>query len=198
MENKNSHVPITRARRTEFNTRAEGDDRVLEGYFIVFDQPYYIDDFCEEVICHGALDGHTDMSDVRALVDHLPHLVLARANEDVHTLTMSPDDIGLFCTIKINAADGDAVNLHARTQRGDVDQASFGFDEDEVCYIDLPNGRVRREVRHISKLWEVSVCTFPAYEQTYVSARSRTTDDIIAAAKQAKKESIKRRFKHHA
>lgn len=186
---------MLRARRTEFTTRAEGEALIVEGYFVVFEVPYVIADDFEEIVCRGAFDG-CDMSDVRALVDHVPHLVLGRSITD--TLTLSLDDTGLFATIQINARDADAVNLHARTQRGDVDQASFGFDEDRVAYIDLPGGRLQRRIEHISKLWELSVCTFPAYEQTYVSARSRAVEDLKAAALRAKKNELKRRFKHHA
>ena len=131
-----------RSRRTDFKTReAEGGGRVIEGYFVVFDQVYDMWDDMEEVICPGAIDERTDTSDVRALVDHVPHLVLGRST--ANTLTFSVDDVGLFATIQLNEDDADAVSLYARTQRGDVDQASFGFDEDEVCYIDLPDGRVR-------------------------------------------------------
>ena len=186
-----------RSRKTDYQTReTENGGRVIEGYFIVFDQPYYCWDDMEEVICRGAIDDRTDTSDVRALVDHLTHLVLGRSTAG--TLTYSIDDVGLFGTIALNEDDTDAVNLYARAQRGDVDQASFGFDEDEVVYIDLPDGRTRREVRHISKLWEVSVCTFPAYEQTYISARSRLSDDIRQHRAEAKKTNLKRRLKHHA
>ena len=71
-------IPITRARRTEFATRAEGEEMIIEGYFVVFEQPYYVDDYCEEIIARGAFDG-ADMSDVRALIDHLPHLVIGRS-----------------------------------------------------------------------------------------------------------------------
>lgn len=186
-----------RSRRTEFNTRDNEDGKIIEGYFIVYDQPYYIDEYLEEVICRGAIDGRTDTSDVRALVDHVPHLVLGRTTANTLSLDFE-DDYGVPGTIKLNDQDTDAVNLHARTQRGDVDQASFGFDEDEVAYIDLPDGRTRREIRHISKLWEVSVCTFPAYEQTYVSARSRLQDDARQHRIEAKKKDLKRRLKRHA
>ena len=186
-----------RARRTEYHTRAEGEDLIIEGYFVVFNQPYYIDDWCEEVVAPSAFDG-CDMSDVRALVDHLPHLVLGR--NTANTLTITIDETGLFGSIRVNSKDTDALNLYARTQRGDVDQASFGFDEaeDGVVWDEMPNGRARRTILRISKLWEVSVCTFPAYEQTYVSARSRTDADVQAAALRAKKSDLKRRFRHHA
>lgn len=40
---------ITRSRRTEFQTRAEGDNMIIQGYFIVYNEPYFIDDYMEEV-----------------------------------------------------------------------------------------------------------------------------------------------------
>lgn len=186
----------TRARHADFRTREEGDDLIVEGYFIVFNQPYESWYGVEEYVDPHAIDESTDTSDVRALTDHLSHLVLGRST--VGTLTWTIDDVGLFATIQINRRDLDAVNLHARVQRGDVDQASFGFDEDDVEYVDMPDGRVQRYIRHISKLWEVSVCTFPAYEQTSVSARDRDSAASIKKDLAAhKKEKLKRRFKHH-
>lgn len=186
---------ITRSRRTEFQTRAEGDNMIIQGYFIVYNEPYFIDDYMEEVVLPGALDG-CDMSDVRALVDHIPHLVLGR--NTAGTLALRPDDKGLYSEITINGKDSDAVSLYARIQRGDVDQASFGFDEGEVRYIDLPDGRIRREIAKISKLWEISTCTFPAYESTYVEARSRDTARIQKEAAEHRKEMLKRRLRNHA
>lgn len=193
----NNPSSVMRTRRADFHTReAEGGGQVVEGYFVVFEQPYYVDDFFEEIVCRGAIDAATDMSDVRALIDHDSRLVLGRANDNVNTLSWSIDDTGVFATIQINELDTDAVNLHARTQRGDVDQASFGFDEDDVEYVDLPDGRVQRRIRHISKLWELSVCTFPAYEQTFVSARARCEADICRERTRIQKEKLKRRFYH--
>lgn len=191
------NAPITRARRTEFKTRAQGEEPVIEGYFVVFDQPYYIDDWCEEIVDRHAFDG-CDMSDVRALIDHLPHLVLGRST--ANTLSFQIDDVGLWASIKLNSADSDAMNLYARTQRGDVDQASFGFDElpDGAVWEDQPNRRVRRTIRQVSKLWEISVCTFPAYEQTYVAARSRESEELLRQVERRKKSNLQRRFKHHA
>ncbi len=193
----NNPSSVMRTRRADFHTReAEDGGQVVEGYFVVFEQPYYVDDFCEEIVCRGAIDAATDTSDVRALIDHDSRLVLGRANDNVNTLSWSIDDTGVFATIQINELDTDAVNLHARTQRGDVDQASFGFDEDDVEYVDLPDGRVQRRIRHISKLWELSVCTFPAYEQTFVSARARCEADIRRERTRIQKEKLKRRFYH--
>lgn len=181
-----------RSRATEYKTRAEGDDLIIEGYFVVFGQPYQYWYGDEEVVDRHAFDD-CDMTDVRALTDHVTHMVLGRTTSS--TLTLTVDDYGLFGSIKVNAADGDATNLYARTQRGDVDQASFGFDEEEVEPVTLPDGRTRWIITRISKLWEISVCTFPAYEQTHVEARSH---DGHAARVAAEIENLRKKLKHHA
>lgn len=187
-----------RSRQTEFraDNPGEGQPMLIEGYFVVFGQPYYIDDYCEEVIDRHAFDG-ADMSDVRALVDHNPRLCLGRRNENVQTLEFDIDETGLYGRIQVNPDDNDALSLRARVLRRDVDQASFGFEESSVEYTDLPDGRVRRTVRAISKLWEISVCTFPAYEQTFVSARSRKGDALRKEVLERRKNNLRRKLKHH-
>ena len=189
---------LYRSRQTEFraDAPAAGQPMLIEGYFVVFDQPYYIDDYCEEVIDRNAFAG-ADMSDVRAVIDHNPRLCLGRRNENVQTLEFDIDEIGLYGRIQINPDDNDALSLRARVLRRDVDQASFGFEESSVEYTDLPDGRVRRTVRAISKLWELSVCTFPAYEQTSVSARSRNGDALRKELLKRRKDNLRRKLNHH-
>ena len=194
---------LTRSRRTEFRAvagapAADGGEPapIIEGYFVVFDQPYYVDDWCEEYVDRHAFDG-ADISDVRALIDHDSRLVLARRNETVHTLDFEIDDTGIFATVQINPDDKDAMSLRARVLRGDVDQASFGFEENSVEFADLPGGRVRRTILGVSKLWELSVCTFPAYEQTSVAARGRAEESLRRSLLELKKTKLKRRFYHH-
>lgn len=184
---------------TRFNPPADASsDPMLSGYFVLFNSPYYIDDDIEEVIMPSALD-NADMSDVRVLVDHIPYLVLARANDHVQTVSFSIDEVGVYADVKVNPADSDAMNLYARTQRGDVDQASFAFGESDVRYVDLPDGRVRREIHGISKVYELTVCTFPAYEQTYVEARSRMKQELSNQRRQLveeRKNKLKKKFRH--
>lgn len=189
---------LYRSRQTQFRSAepTDGQPLVLEGYFVVFDQPYYIDDYCEEIIDRHAFD-NADMSDVRALIDHDSRLCLGRRNENVQTLEFDIDDTGLYGKIQINPDDIDALSLRARVLRGDVDQASFGFEESSVEYTDLPDGRLRRTVRGISKLWELSVCTFPAYEQTFVSARSRAGDALRKEVLEHRKNNLRRKLKNH-
>lgn len=184
-----------RSRRTEFRVAdpADGEPMLIEGYFVVFDQPYYIDDYCEEVVDRHAFD-NADMSDVRALIDHNSWLVLGRCNENVQTLQFDIDDTGMYGRIQVNRDDNDALSLRARVLRGDVDQASFGFLEGHVEYVDLPDGRIRRIIRTIERLDELTVCTFPAYEQTAISARSRNGDALRREVLEYRKSKLKRRL----
>lgn len=187
-----------RSRKTEFraDAPADGQPMLIEGYFIVFGQPYYIDDYCEEVIDRHAFDNAV-MNDVRALIDHNSRLVLGRRNEEVQTLSFEIDDTGLYARIQINPDDTDAMSLRARVLRRDVDQASFGFIERRWEYEDLPDGRMRRTILEIAELLELTVCTFPAYEQTSVSARSRNGDALRADLLKHRKESLRRKLKNH-
>ena len=187
-----------RSRRTKFRAEAPADGQpyLIEGYFVVFGQPYYVDDYCEEVIDRHAFDNAV-MNDVRALIDHNSRLVIGRRNETVQTLDFEIDDTGVYGRIQINPDDTDAMSLRARVLRGDVDQASFGFIERRWEYEDLPDGRVRRTVLEVAELLELTVCTFPAYEQTSVSARSRNGDALRKEVLEHRKNTLRRKLQRH-
>ena len=72
--------------------------------------------------------------------------------------------------VLINPDDTDAMNAYARNKRGDVNQASFGFDilDEDTEYRE--DGSVHWTVKKV-KLYEVSLCTFPAYRETELQAR---------------------------
>ena len=111
------------------------------------------------------------------------------------TLVLITDRRGLWGRIEINENDVDAMNLYARVQRGDVDQCSFGFEIlDERTEIDESTGAVHWTILRV-KLWEVSVVTFPAYEQTNVKARMDEYDQIKSRRADAWRERMKERIK---
>ena len=160
---------------TEFNTREDGSNLIIEGYFSVFNSNYEIAPGMSESVAPGAFTNSMS-NDVRALTNHDTTLVLGRTK--AHTLELSEDSHGLFGRIVINPKDTDAVNLYERVKRGDVDQCSFGFDirsEDTDIFED---GSVHWTIRDV-ELYEVSCCTFPAYEETSISARSAQKEEII-------------------
>lgn len=159
----------------KFETREDGDELYIEGYFAVFNTEYQLWPGAVETIRPGAFSKCLG-GDVRALTNHDSTLVLGRCKAG--TLELREDSHGLWGRVKINRADADAMNLYSRVQRGDVDQCSFGFCIEEELFTELPDGTVRWEIITVNPLYEVSVCTFPAYEETSVSARKREVEEI--------------------
>lgn len=163
-----------RSASSKFETREEGNELKIEGYFAVFNSNYQIFDDLSESVAPGAFDD-TLGDDIRALINHDSSLVLGR--NTAHTLDLRQDEHGLWGSITINPNDQDAMNLYARVQRGDVDQCSFGFDILSEDYDVRDDGSVHWTIKKV-RLYEVSVCTFPAYEETNVKARSAQRDEI--------------------
>lgn len=154
--------------KSNFQTRDDGTNPIIEGYFAVFNEKYEMFPKFFEMIDEHAFD-ETLEDDVRALIDHDTRLVLGR--NKANTLTLKVDKVGLFGEIKVNPNDSEAMNLYARVQRGDVSQCSFGFEIlEEDSQID---GDETLSIVKKLKLYEVSVCTFPAYESTAVTARKK-------------------------
>ena len=156
-----------RSIESKFTTRDDDGALHIEGYFAVFNSTYQIWDDMSESVAPGAFT-ETLGEDVRALIDHETRLVLGR--NSAGTLQLREDSHGLWGDILINPNDQDAMNLYARVQRGDVNQCSFGFDilEEETEFRN--DGSVHWTIKKV-KLYEVSVCTFPAYTETSVQAR---------------------------
>ena len=175
----------------QFCTREDGDELIIEGYFAVFDSPYTLWDGATEIVKPGAFAGCLS-GDIRALIDHDTRLVLGRTKAG--TLELREDARGLWGSIKINRADTDAMSLYARVQRGDVDQCSFGFDIEEETFVDLGGGKFRWEITKVNPLYEVSVVTFPAYEETAVKARHADLAEIQRRQAEAWKTKMKTRL----
>ena len=194
METNDRKQRQVRSLPQNFKTRDADGKLYIEGYFAVFDSPYPLWDGAEEVVKPGAFDGVLTQ-DVRALVNHDTTLVMGRTTAG--TLLLKQDETGLWGQIEVNRDDTDAMNLYARVQRGDVSQCSFGFDIERETFVDLGDGRCRWEIEKVNPLYEVSVCTFPAYEATSVSARKQQLETIRQRETQVWRENMKKRLEAH-
>lgn len=175
----------------EFQTREADGNLYIDGYFAVFNSQYWLWDEAYETIDPGAFDLESD-TDVRALTNHDTTLVLGRTTSG--TLSLGVDERGLYGTITINPNDQDAVNLYERVKRGDVSQCSFGFD---ILAQDVEYREDAPTVWHLQKvrLYEVSVCTFPAYEDTGVQARKAEVETIKEKKAEAWRNEMMSRLK---
>lgn len=185
----------TRSRMAQFRAQREDGVRRISGYFAVFDDVYEMWPGVTESIDPHAFDNALSSGeDVRALIDHLTHLVLGRTVPG--TLRLRVDGKGLWGDIDINDDDTDATNLYARVDRGDVSQCSFGFDIlDEERSVNEVTGDVHYTIKAV-KLYEVSVCTFPAYKGTGVEARAEREKEIKRREFNEWREKQRRRLKH--
>ena len=175
----------------QFQSRSANDDLFIEGYFSVFNSEYPLWEGASEIVKPGAFTNSVS-GDVRALINHDSSLVLGRTKAG--TLTLRQDERGLWGSIRINRDDVDAMNLYARVQRGDVDQCSFGFDIKRETFVDLGGGKCRWEIEEVDPLYEVSVCTFPAYTETSVSARRQDLAEIERRRAEAWRSEMKKKL----
>src|SRR5690606_37846257 len=180
----------TRAISSGLQTRDE-PEMVIEGYFIVFGQETELWSGAFEEIAPGAV-GESLSNDIRALINHDTTLVLGR--NKAGTLELREDSYGLWGRIKINPRDSDAVNLYERVKRGDVNQCSFGFNILEEITDWRDDGTVKWTITKLD-LHEVSVCTFPAYEQTGVQARMAEVEQHQRRLLEARKTRLKERLR---
>ena len=186
-----------RSATVDLKTRddSENEERIIEGYFAVFNSETELWRGAYEVIAPGAFD-ETLSNDIRALINHDTSSVLGR--NKAGTLALRTDSRGLWGAVKINPEDPEAMALYARVKRGDVDQCSFGFNviEEETEWRE--DDSVKWTIKK-ADLHEVSVVTFPAYGDTSIQARHAEFDEMKERKQmqelQQRKSKLKERLK---
>lgn len=181
-------------RAFNFEVRAQEDDEhgtFVEGTPIVYDSWTNLG-WYDEMIDRGAL-ADTDLRDVRFLVNHNTDMIpLARSrnNNENSTMQMSIDDeVGMKIRVNLDTENNaEAKALYSAIERGDISGMSFMFTVDGDRWEDESSEHPKRHIERISKVFEVSAVTFPAYEATNISARGLA--DVLDNAK-ASLESVR-------
>lgn len=176
----------------ELRTSDEDNNPVIEGYFAVFGDIYEVWDGATESIAPGAFD-ESISGDVRSLYNHNDDLVLGRTSAG--TMELRQDSHGLWGRVKINTNDTEAMNAYERIKRGDITGCSFGFNIAEETTEVRDDGTVHWTITKVNPLYEISPCTFPAYEATHVSARKKNLDDIAKRKLELRKIEIRKKLK---
>lgn len=189
IRDKQKHI---RSLNVDLKTRSDDVEKVIEGYFAVFNSETELWRGAYEEIMPGAF-GDTLSNDIRALINHDTAFVLGRNKSK--TLELKEDSKGLWGSIKINENDSDAVNLYERVKRGDVDQCSFGFNiiKEDTEYDDEAD-TVKWTLREID-LHEVSIVTFPAYDDTSIQARKKDFNNNQVRKLDLRKNKLRERLK---
>jgi HK97 family phage prohead protease len=146
--------------------RANSKGSVLTGYAAVFDSPSEPLPWTEFVKRGAFTKTLKDGADVRLLIDH-EGIPLARTKSG--TLSLIEDERGLFVEADLDPSNPDAARVISAMRRGDMNQMSFAFRTIKDAWAKDRSTRDLKEVQ----LYDVSIVTFPAYEETVAELRSR-------------------------
>ena len=175
-------------RAYKFDVRSEkrenGSSR-LSGSPIVYDSRTDIGGMFEEVIERGALDG-ANLKDVPLLVNHNERMIpVARSRNNNANSTMrlmvTPDGLEFYADIDTER-NMTARELDSAVERGDLDGMSFKFSVDEERWDNLESDYPTRHILRLGTIAEISACTWPAYEDTSIYARSKEALDNARSA----------------
>ncbi len=146
------------------------DGWTVSGYAAVFDSPSEPLPWTEYVKRGAFRKTIKDGADVRLLIDHTG-VPLARTKSG--TLKLREDEKGLYMEARLDPNNPDAVKMRSALMRGDVSQMSFAFETIKDAW---NKDRSVRELREV-KLHDVSIVTYPAYEETSAEIRNSNTNE---------------------
>lgn len=170
--------------------RDESHGPQISGRAIVYNAVTDIGGMYNEIIMPGALD-ETDLRDVRLLVNHdfsMIPLARSRNNTPNSTMQLMPDDEGMMIRADLDTErNADAAALYSACERGDISGMSFAFIVSDDAWEDLDSEKPTRRITKIDRVLEVSAVTWPAYEQTTISARDAQALESARAALESAK-----------
>lgn len=182
-------------RAFDFEVRADQSEEhghFLSGRPIVFGQRTNLG-WYDEIIETDALN-ETDLKDVRFLINHnIDMIPLARSRNNTanSTMQMSVGAEGMDIRVDLDTENNaDARSLYSAVDRGDISGMSFMFTVDKDSWDDIDSDHPTRHIRSISRVFEVSAVTWPAYAQTSISTRglSEALDSAKESLESAKAE----------
>jgi HK97 family phage prohead protease len=155
------------ARELRISTASDGT-RTLSGYAIVFGvRSVNLGGFVE-VVDPKAVSTTLRTQDILCLNNHDSSQPLARTSSG--TLKLSTDAVGVAFTCSLDTRSSYANDLAISVERGDTRGCSFGFQTNKDTWTN-EQGMLLRTLNEI-EVFEISVCSSPAYPQTDVSVRS--------------------------
>jgi HK97 family phage prohead protease len=147
--------------------RAEGNTISVSGYAAVFNSETIIGGSYREQIAPGAFADAIGRDDVMFLINH-DGLPMARTKSG--TLMLAEDERGLYMSAELDSTDPDVRAIVPKMKRGDLDKMSFAF-MPEIQSWDDSGDMPLRTIRQAS-LFDVSIVTYPAYQDTDIGLRS--------------------------
>lgn len=177
-------------RSFDIDIEHDSESRTLRGYAVVFNSPTRINKDVIEVIEPRSLEGVLERSDIFALYEHNKDRgILARSNQGSGTLALVVDEKGLAFEFEAPRTQlGDEVL--EMVKRGDVSKCSFAFraNKDGYTVRKQADGTYLRTIQQFDQLFDISLVSQPAYQDTSVEIKRSIEELEEQEAKQAKEE----------
>ena len=174
-------IPMKNDRRlnnVSFEVRENGEkETYIEGYALKFNEPSEDLGFIEYIDRHALDDAKMD--NVVALLNHDSNFVLGRSGRN---LELEVDEVGLRFSVKPTDTSY-SRDLIENMRSGLIDKCSFAFSldygSDEADeWKKQEDGSYVRVIRKIDRLFDVSVVTTPAYEDTVALLSTRSKKEF--------------------
>ena len=155
----------------DLELRMDGENPVVVGYGAVFNSESNDLGGFREFIAPGAFEGRLE-DDVRFLINH-DGLPLARTTNG--TLRLSVDEKGLKYEAKLNPNVSTSRDLIELLKDGTINQSSFAFIVEDDSW-EMKDGMNVRTINKVSRLYDVSAVTYPAYNEASSSVALRSME----------------------
>ena len=172
--------------------RSQGEldeEKVISGRPLVYGSVTDIGPFFE-VIDRGALE-EADLRDVALLVNHNDKMIpvaRSRRNNPNSTMQLIPGEDGLDFKARLDTVNNlEARALYSAIDREDITGMSFvlGIKDELWENIGDPDMKPTRHITRVGRVWEISACTFPAYEDSSIKAQRALDEAALESATQA-------------
>lgn len=158
----------------------------VTGMATTFNQPYTLYEYKNwdgvDVEIREQIDSHAfDDCDMKDVIFQLNHEGRVYARTRNKTLSLSIEKEGLEVNAYLGGTE-EGRKIHEEIKKGYLDRMSFAFIVEDDKREEFTEGEKRvivRTITKISKLYDVSVVSIPANDQTSISARSYC-DGVIA------------------
>ena len=156
----------------DLELRMDGDNPVVVGYGAVFNSMSNDLGGFREFIGSEAFEGRLE-DDVRFLINH-DGMPLARTTNG--TLRLSVDERGLKYEAKLNPNVSTSRDLMELLKDGTINQSSFAFIVEDDSW-EMKDGMNVRTINKVSRLYDVSAVTYPAYNEASSSVALRSMQE---------------------